>query len=203
MRVFAELGIALRDLTVLGRGRSPTDGALRAPALAWYPLVGIGLGAVAAAVARGLPGGAGGPVGVVVLALLAGRVDRAAVAGVAVRATIAALLPPGALGAALLLAPMLGAWAMTVQSYGAGSGGVRAGFREFGIASVTAFGVTLAVGELVGLIVVVAAALVTTVVRVVAHREPGWRRHVLGASREAVETTTFVVLALLGIAARA
>jgi hypothetical protein len=207
MRVFAEVGTALRDLSVLGRWRSPAGGAAHGPALAWYPLVGLGLGALAAAVSRALPDGAAGPLGVMVLAVLAGRTDGAALAGVVGRAVIAAFLPPGALAAALLLAPMLGAWAVTVQSYrggrAGGERGRRAGFREFGWASVTAFGVTLAIGDLVGLIVVVVAALVTTAVRVVAHRGPGWRRQLLGASREAVETTTFVVLALLGIAARA
>jgi hypothetical protein len=64
--------------------------------------------------------------------------------------------------------------------------------------------VTLAVGDLVGLIVVVAAALVTTLLRIAVYR--GARRPgvaLLAASRQAVETTTFVVLALLGVAARA
>jgi hypothetical protein len=214
MRVLAEVDAALRDLTLLGRRRSPTGPAARGPALAWYPLVGLGLGAIAAAVAAALapyaPGPAG-PVGVALLALLSGQRSPGVLAGAAVRAVVAALLPPGALAAALLLAPMLGAWAVTVQCYRGGrrpaadaeEGVRRAGFREFGWASVTAFGVTLAVGDLVGLVVVVAAALVTVALRVVASRRASPTRRLLAVSRDVVETTTFVVLALLGVAARA
>src|SRR5881396_3625064 len=77
----------------------------------------------------------------------------AAGAALAARAAAAAILPPPARTTALLLAPLLGAWAVVVECYGgvpthaSGTAAAlvgRARFREFGWASVTALGMTLA-----------------------------------------------------------
>jgi cobalamin synthase len=103
---------------------------------------------------------------------------------------------------------MLGAWAVVVQCYGGAPDGAdgraslvgRARFWEFGWASVTALGVTLALGDAVGLVLIVAAAGVTMVLRVYAYRRlGGLSGPLLTATRELVET---VVLATLGVLAR-
>jgi len=74
----------------------------------------------------------------------------------------------------------------------------RARFREFGWASVTALGMTLAVGEPIGLVVVLAASLATVGVRVYAfHRVGGLTGGLLAASRELVETVVLVTLGVL------
>jgi adenosylcobinamide-GDP ribazoletransferase len=133
------------------------------------------------------------------------------VALAALVARIAALfvLPPATRTGALLVAPMLGAWAIVVQCYGGVPGRAggpaaalvgRARFREFGWASVTAIGVTLAIGDAVGLVLVLAAAGVTVGLRVYAYRRlGGLTGRLLAATRELVET---VVLVTLGCLAR-
>src|SRR5438445_8330706 len=106
----------------------------------------------------------------------------AAGAALAARAAAAAVLPAPARTTALLLAPMLGAWAVVVECYGGVPGHAsgtaaalvgRARFREFGWASVTALGVTLGAGEPIGLVLVLAASLATVGMRV-------WAYHRLG-----------------------
>jgi cobalamin synthase len=124
----------------------------------------------------------------------------------------AAVLPVPARTSALLLAPMLGAWAVVVQCYGgvpADTGRAaaaligRARFQEFGWASVVALGVTLALGEAIGLLLVVAAAMTTLGLRVLAHRRAGGLGgKLLAATREAVETVVVVTLGLLACAPR-
>src|SRR5438477_500514 len=123
------------------------------------------------------------------------------------RAAPAAVLPPPARTTALLLAPMLGAWAVVVECYGgapthaSGTAAAlvgRARFREFAWASVTALGMTLAVGEPIGLVIVLAASLATVGVRVYAHhRVGGLTGRLLAASRELVETVVLVTLGVL------
>ena len=235
----AELGAAVGCLTAF---RHPAAGASRealAGGLAFYPVVGLALGAVAAAAGAVAPA-LGGPVGVLVLAALAGAQGfcglaaaagaflrqgtaaaalarlrgRPSILGVAVALAAlgakmwgAAVLPPPARASALLLAPMLGAWAVVVQCYGGSPTHARgpatalvgrARFREFGTASVTALGVTLAVGEAVGLVLVVVAALITVGLRVHAHRRlGGLTGRLLAATREVVETGVLVTLGLL------
>src|SRR5438094_10126852 len=118
------------------------------------------------AVDQGCPGFAGAA-GVLVLAALSGaRVSRALAAAGALGLSTAGLafaaklwsvtgLPAPARTAALLLAPMLGRWAIAVQCSGgmpaAASGPAalagRARFRGFGTASATAFAVTVAVAD--------------------------------------------------------
>jgi adenosylcobinamide-GDP ribazoletransferase len=200
-----ELGTAVRSLTVLG---TPPD--VPAPtlvgALAFYPAVGIALGALAACVAGAVASvapAAGGAAGVAVLAALEGARGPLGLAAVA-----SALLRPGAPASALVhLRAEPPPSAIVVQCYG----GVpqyargpaariigRARFREFGAASVVALGVALAVGEPIGLVVVVAAALTTVGLRVHAHRRiGGMTGRLLGASRELVETVLLVTLGIL------
>jgi adenosylcobinamide-GDP ribazoletransferase len=127
-----------------------------------------------------------------------------ALAALGTRAAAAALLPAPARTTALLVAPMLGAWSVVVQCYGGSpvhARGIaaalvgRSRFREFAWASVVALGVTLAVAEPIGLVVVVVASLVTVGVRVLAHRRVGGLDgRLLGASRELVETAVLAVL---------
>ena len=237
-----ELATAVRSLTVLGT-RPDVPAPTLVGALAFYPAVGLALGALAACVAGAVAAiapAAAGAAGVAVLAAIEGargplglaaaasaflrpgppesalahlRAEPppsavvVAIAAGATRAAAAAVLPPPARTTALLLAPMLGAWAIVVQCYG----GVprlargpaakivgRARFREFGAASVVALGVALAVGEPIGLVVVVAAALATIGLRVHAHRRiGGMTGRLLGATRELVETVILVTLGIL------
>jgi adenosylcobinamide-GDP ribazoletransferase len=219
-----ELAAAVGDLTLCGRLAADVPRPARAAALAFYPAIGLLLGGLAAgaaaALGQRLPRAAG-PAGVAVL-LLASRAGgsralAAAIGGwpgacvallvIAARFAAACVLPVAALPGALLLAPTLGAWAVVVQCYGgapapgdARAAAVvgRARFREFGAASVVALGVALALGQAVGLVVVVAAALVTVGTRAAAYRRRrGLAAPLLGASRELVETTVLVVLGLL------
>jgi len=104
-----------------------------------------------------------------------------AIAAIAARAAAAVALPDPARTTGLLVAPMLGAWGIVVQCYGGtpvharGSATAligRARFREFGWASVVALAGTLAVGEPIGLVLVLTASLTTVAVRVYA--TGGW-----------------------------
>ncbi len=243
MAVGEEIGAAVGSLTALERLAAGASRAALAGGLAFYPVVGLVLGALAAGVAtateRVLPAAAG-PAGVLALVALAGargarglaaaaeallrRGDAvivrgrlrtvpgplgiaAAGAALAARAAAAAVLPPPARTTALLLAPMLGAWAVVVECYGgvpthaSGTAAAivgRARFREFGWASVTALGMTLAVGEPIGLVIVLAASLATVGVRIYAyHRLGGLTGRLLAATRELVETVVLVTLGVL------
>ncbi len=130
-----------------------------------------------------------------------------ALATLAAKTWAATVLPPPARAPALVLAPMLGAWAITVQCYGGASRHARgpaaslvghAGFREFGGASLFALGVTLTVADAIGLVVVLAAALTTVGLRVyLHHRLGGLTGRLLNATRELVETVVLLILALL------
>jgi cobalamin synthase len=121
-----------------------------------------------------------------------------------------ARLPADARTLALLLACMLGRWAVVVQCYGGSPAGVRgpaaqlvgrARLREFGWASAVAFGTTLAALDAVGLVVLLAATLTTLGLRVFAYRRLGGiDGRVLGASSEMVELVVLCVLA--GLARR-
>jgi adenosylcobinamide-GDP ribazoletransferase len=139
-----------------------------------------------------------------------GPIALAAAAGlVAMKMLAAAALAPAARAPALLLAPMLGAWAIVVQCYGGAPRRARgraaqlvgrARFREFGWASMTAIGATLAVGQAIGLALVVVAALTTLALRVAAHRRlGGLSGRLLAATAELVETV--VLVGLGGLAA--
>ena len=169
----------------------------------------IGFAAAADALLR--PGAAAA-----VLARLRGRPGilgaTVAIAGMAARVWAASVLPPAARTTALVFAPLLGAWAVTVQCYGGTPARARgpaaalvgrARFREFGLASLLALGVVLAVADAIGLALVVIAALVTVGLRLYAHRRVGGLTgRLLAATRELVETVVLVTMALLARSAR-
>ncbi|HYV56258.1 MAG TPA: adenosylcobinamide-GDP ribazoletransferase [Candidatus Nitrosopolaris sp.] len=232
-----DLGAAVGGLTVFRRAARSARPESLAAGLAFYPVVGLALGLVAAGAAWLL---SSGPAGVLVLLALGGgwasyglaaaaeaalgagggsgtlvRLRAApgwagwgvAVVALALRLWAAAILPAPACTVALVLAPMLGAWAIVVQCYGGAPTQARgharavigrARFREFGWASLLAFGVTLGMGEAIGLVVLLAAALTTLAVRVLAHRRVGGLTgRLLAATRELVETMVLVTLAIL------
>ena len=196
----------------------------RSLVLALQPVVGLALGAVAAAVASVAASVApvlAGPAGVLALEAMSRLALRRALAGVTrlgwslaaalliVKLVAAAGVPAPALASALLLASMLGRWAIVVLCYGgtpiAGAPGEelpgRAGFGEFGWASLTAFAVTLSVAEAVGLVLLLVAALVTLGVRIASHRRLGGvSGRVVRAAGEVIETATLVTLAVLAAA---
>jgi len=164
----------------------------------------LGLAAVAEALL------APGPAPAVLARLRAGpgvAGTAVAMATVGVKTWAAMVLPPAMRALALAFAPMLGAWAVTVQCYGGSpilARGVaaalvgRARFREFAWASVIALGVVLVAADAVGLVVAIAASLTTVGVRVYVHRRlGGLTGRCLLATRELVETVVLVVLALL------
>jgi adenosylcobinamide-GDP ribazoletransferase len=189
--------------------------------LALYPLVGLALGALAAAAAMATASVApalAGPAGVLALEALSRLGPRRALAGVtrlgaplaaalfAVKLAAAAGVPRPALASALMLAAMLGRWAIVVLCYGGASldrepgdelpG--RAAFGEFGWASLTAFAVTLSVAEAIGLVLLLVAALVTLAVRIVSHRRVGGvNGRIVRAAGEVVETAVLAALAIL------
>ena len=114
-------------------------------------------------------------------------------------------MPPPTLWAACLLAPLLSRWAMVVQTHGgrreyAHGRAVqlvgRAGFREFGAASVCTFVVVLSTAQAIGLLLLLTVALTTLALRViVAWRIGGFTGRLLGATTELIETVVFAVLA--------
>jgi len=232
-----DLGAAVGSLTVFRRGAGSTRRESLAAALAFYPVVGLALGLVAGGAAWLLSSGPAGVLVLLALgggrapyslaaaaeAALRARDGSAtlarlratpgwagwavAAAAVAMRLWAAAILPAPARTAALVLAPMLGAWAIVVQCYGGAPTQARgrarevigrARFREFGWASLLGFGVTLGIGEAIGLVVLLAAALTTLTVRILAHRRlGGLTGRLLAVTRELVETTVLVTLAIL------
>jgi len=192
--------------------------------LAAYPVVGLLLGAIAAAFASligALAPALAGPAGVLALEAMSRlRPRRAlagatrlgwvlAVAGLAAKVGAAAAIPVPALASALLLASMLGHWAMVVLCYGGapivrGGGDElpgRAGFGEFGWASLTAFAVTLSIAEAIGLVLLLVAALVTLGIRIASHRRLGGvTGRVVRAADDLVETAVLGALAGLAMA---
>jgi adenosylcobinamide-GDP ribazoletransferase len=215
-----EVRAALGAVTGL-HGLAPDAGrAARVGALVFFPPLGAALGLVAAAAARlatplGSLAAALAAIGTV--ALLGGgqtvrdlaRVGWGAIAVVLpVKVAAVAWLPADARLFALPLACMLGRWAVVVQCYGGRPAGVpdgasadlvgRARLREFGWASAVAFAATLALLDAVGLVVLLAAILVTVAVRLLVYRRLGGiTGPALGATTELVETTVLLVLAAL------
>jgi cobalamin synthase len=185
----------------------------RVEGLAWLPLVGLAVGSAAAIVASaGAFGGA--PVAAVAGALVlglgrgdGGRRPIALIAG-AVQAAALVTAPAAVRVTALVAAPMLARWACVVQCYGGRPGrdatglaalAGRARFREFAVASVTALGAMLGLLDAVGLAVVVACALLTLAIRVVAYRRAGGLDDgALNATSALVETSALVLLSWIG-----
>ena len=182
--------------------------------LTLLPLVGLGQGALAAWAARALtpPPWAAALVGLGVLEAGAGfrpcrGLFRAsgspllgavlAIGTLAVRGWgLATLEEPGRTWA-LMLAPLLGRWALVVQCYGrTGAGSVA--FTGFAWASVLALGATQAIGGGVGVLLVLVVGLATVGARVAVHRHlGGFTRALLWATDALVETVVVGTLGLL------
>lgn len=199
--------------------------------LVFYPVVGAAVGGIAAAgaalVARFGPLPAAAAAVGVLAAASGGRTVRTlanagrpphqygpSLAGLALAVSVVLAkvwavwrIPGGGRLAALVLAGMLGRWAIVVQCYGgmpaAASGEAvgligRARLREFGWASAVAFAATLAALDAIGLLVLLAATLTTIALRVAAYRRTGGvSTRLLDISLELVETAVLLVLAAL------
>jgi hypothetical protein len=204
-----------RAAAALGLGRRGAWAALPAAArvggLAWLPAVGLGVGVVAVVAARALGplGGAWGAAAGAVLVLgLASPWRAGAALHAALRFLALGATPPAFWAVALVLGPALGRWALVVQCYGGAAEASaepfaalagRAGFREFGWASVIALGAALGLGEAVGLAVAVVLALGVVAGRVAVYRRAGrFDARALDATSALVETSALVLLALSG-----
>jgi hypothetical protein len=189
--------------------------------LAFYPVLGLGIGALAAAAAESaalVSPALAAPVGVLALEAMALLGPRRALAAatrvgwplaltlLVAKLVAAAAVPAPALTSALMLAAMLGRWAIVVLCYGgapiAREPGDelpgRAGFGEFGWASLIAFAVTMSVAEAVGLVVLLVAVLSTLAIRIVSHlRLGGVDGRIVRAAGEVVETAVLSALAAL------
>ena len=163
-------------------------------------------GAASAAGALGTFGG-----NAAVLARLRGRPSPGGIAIAAgcwlVKLWALLRIPEAARPLALVLAAMLGRWAIIVQCYGGAPGAARglaadlvgrARLREFGWASSVTFAVTLALLDAIGLVVLLAVTLVTVGFRILAYRRVGGLTgRLLMATAELVETIALLVLAAL------
>ncbi len=106
---------------------------------------------------------------------------------------------------ALLFAPMLASWAIVVLAVGARDAdhpGQKYNnaitFREFAIASVFTFAVVFTVAEALGVVVVLAAAGMTLILRIVAHRRYGGVRwEFLSAGARGIELFVLLLFALV------
>lgn len=172
-------------LAALSRGWS-----LRAVARAARYRLGVGGGTPASRSAASSATAAATVVGLLILKILA-------------LASVPEVLEPYA----LILAPVLAHWAPVVLAYGARPivGAPedtllvgRVTFREFGWASVAAFGIALSVAEAVGLVAVITAALIATGLRTYVYARAGcMRADMLGVAVEVIELTVFALVALV------
>jgi adenosylcobinamide-GDP ribazoletransferase len=116
-------------------------------------------------------------------------------------------IPEAARPLALVLAAMLGRWAIIVQCYGGVPSTARglaadlvgrARLREFGWASSVTFAVTLALLDAIGLVVLLAVTLATVGFRILAYRRAGGLTgRLLMATAELIETIGLLVLGAL------
>lgn len=219
MPIAQELRAAIGGVTGLDALARGLPREARVGGLVFYPLLGAVLGGAAALAARVVAPAGAVPAALAAVAVLAGgsggRTLRdlggagRVVVGLVLVAKVWAVarLPGDARTIALPLAAMLARWAVVVQCYGGSPAGApggaaqligRARLREFGWASVVAFGVTLAALDAVGLLVLLAATLTTVGIRVRAYRRHGGvSEPLLGVSAELVETVALLVLAAL------
>lgn len=241
------MAAALLFLTGTDRGRLDPDRVARGGA--FFPLLGLGLGAAAAlallAAEAWLPRPVFAPTAVVVLALTSrgafplalGRIAGVALArsrdplaaldarGPGAAGAAALLLVLGAKGAALatlgggtlglavVLAVVLGRWAIVVQAYGslaARPDGLAAAFvremkfGQFGVASVSAMALTLVLSNAIGVLLLIGAATATVGLRVAVHRWLGGvAPATLDAAAEVAETVVLLLCAGLVLLARA
>jgi hypothetical protein len=210
MALARELGGAVA--LALGRadGAAGRPVAERVEELAWLPAAGLVLGTIVGLVGSASPAPWAGLVGALLLAAAHGTPRRWLLRGGAALVSAAALLSltPAARMLALVVAPMLARWAVVVQCYGGraapDAAGIatlagRAQFREFGIASVTALATTLVLLDAVGLAIVLACALATLAIRVLAYRRAaGLGDDALEATAALVEALAMLLLASIG-----
>lgn len=124
-----------------------------------------------------------------------------------------AVLGGSTLALAIVLAVVLGRWAMAVHAYGsiaarpddlAGTFVKQLQFNQFAVASVTAMAVTLAASNAMGVLLLFGVASVTIAFRIAVH---GWLGGVtpstIRAAGELAETTALGLCALLVLVARA
>jgi len=217
-------------LYLTGTPAARLDAACLARGGAFFPLLGLALGAAVAAPVLALepllPPAALAAIALVLLwlasrgtlpralARLAGRAGGAVLAGLLlVKGVALATLGGGALAFALVLAATAGRWAYVVQAYGslAAPGDALAAtlvremkFREFGVASVSAMAATLVLSNAMGVLLLLAVATVTIGLRVLVHRRSGGVTETsLAAGAEVAESVALVVCALLVALARA
>jgi hypothetical protein len=203
-----ELRAAIATGTTWRRWAGELPPPVRAAGLAFLPIVGgvVGaLAAVAAAIGATWTPLAGAVMAIVVLEGLAGRrVTGATSVVVALKAAAVAVVPTAGRVPTLVLAPALARWAVVVQCYGGRPALAsdasplvgRARFREFGVASVTAIGGALAALDALGLLAVLGAALATVGLRIVAYRRgTGLGERALERTETVVEAVVLLILA--------
>ena len=130
-----------------------------------------------------------------------------------VKGAALAVLGGSTLALAVVLAVVLGRWAMAVHAYGsiaaqpddlAGAFVKQLQFNQFAVASVTAMAVTLAASNAMGVLLLFGVASVTIAFRIAVH---GWLGGVTPATirtaGELAETTALGLCALLVLVARA
>lgn len=130
-----------------------------------------------------------------------------------VKAASLTVLGGSTLGLAVVLAVVLGRWAMAVHVYGSLSAHPddlaatfvrKLEFNQFAVASVTAMAVTLAFSNAMGVLLLFGVASVTIAFRIGVH---GWLGGIvpptIRAAGELAETTVLVLCALLVLVARA
>ncbi|MBM4268841.1 MAG: hypothetical protein FJ144_19870 [Deltaproteobacteria bacterium] len=215
-----ELRAAVVYLTGFG-DRAALDPETTARGGAFFPVLGLALGGIAALAAREgaalVPDGGGAAVGLAALVLLVRAAPLRAVArGAGALAAVALLalelgalwvVVPSALGPSLALAGMLGRWAFVVQAYGStparpdgiGAAFTRAmQFREFGLASVSAMALTLLLADAVGLVLLLWTATQTIALRILVHgRKGGVGETSLAAGAALAEASTLLLCAAL------
>jgi len=212
MAIARALGLAAAFATGRDATAAGAADAQRVESLAWLPLAGAVLGALAALAGAAFT--ARGGAALAAVAVLRGAVRPARwrlgwLVATACELAAVAALAPAARAVAIVVAAMLARWACVVQCYGGraapGATGMaalagRVGFREFGIASVVALGTTLVLLDAVGLAVAVASAVVTLAVRAAVYaRRDGIDAGALDATSALVETSALGMLTLIGL----
>jgi adenosylcobinamide-GDP ribazoletransferase len=233
VELWRDAGAALRLFTI-SSPQSPPDRHRLARAAVLFPAVGTLIGGGLAACNFVVSGLVSEPVQAILVvlvwaslsrgmslralasAVVVGRVrtgartlvELLAIATVAASKAVAlTLIGPALLAHVLVIAPILGRWALVVLAYGArpirgGSCTVlqlsRVTFREFGWSSVLAFAIALSLADAVGLIFVIVAAVTATGIRLGAYARSGeMSSDVLGAGIEIVELAVLAAAALL------
>ncbi len=214
---WADVVCALAVLTRIPLRRPDPHSEEFGRATLFFPLVGLAVGAVLLAVDVWLsawcPRWAVAIVVVAAWELLTAEWNprvtyassaRSAVYWVMQGVKLAAVSAAAARPVALLFAPMLASWAVVVLAVGARDAetpgrkfNTAINFREFAVTSVFAFVVVFTIAEALGIVVVLAVAAATLMLRLVAHRRYGGvGEQVLSASARAIELFVLLLFAL-------